>query len=62
MRYRVHITEFERGWGQRPDGFKEFDNYETAYQYMEKVNKANSGEGPAPDIYWRASIPQPIKE
>jgi hypothetical protein len=62
MKYKVNITEFERGWGHRPDGYQEFDDYETAYQYMEKVNKENSGTGRAPDIFWRASMPQPVKE
>lgn len=51
--YRVMITEYERGWGQRtdPEDTKYFDNLEEAKAYAAKWE-----EGGNPDYFWRASI------
>lgn len=51
--YRVMITEYERGWGQRtdPEDTKYFDNLEEAKAYAAKWE-----EGGNPDYFWRARI------
>ena len=51
--YRVMITEYERGWGQRtdPEDTKYFDNEEEAKAYAAKWE-----EGGSPDYFWRARI------
>ena len=51
--YRVMITEYERGWGQRtdPEDTKYFDNLEEAKAYAAKWE-----EGGSPDYFWRARI------
>lgn len=53
--YRVMITEYERGWGQRtdPEDTKYFDNLEEAQAYANKWE-----EGGSPDYFWRARIEQ----
>lgn len=60
MKFRVNFTEYERGWGQRPDGYKDFDSYEKAHEYYVWFNQQNSGGVRVPDIYWRASPPKPM--
>jgi hypothetical protein len=51
--YRVSITEYERGWGQRndPSDTKFFTTLEEAKAYA-----AHWEEGDDPDCFWRASI------
>lgn len=51
--YRVTVTEYERGWGQRtdPEDTKYFDNIEEAQKYA-----AHWEEGGSPDYFWRARI------
>ena len=51
--YRVMITEYERGWGQRtdPEDTKYFDNLDEAKAYAAKWE-----EGGSPDYFWRARI------
>lgn len=51
--YRVMVTEYERGWGQRtdPEDTKYFDNLEEAKAYAAKWE-----EGGSPDYFWRARI------
>lgn len=51
--YRVEVTEYERGWGQRtdPEDTKYFDNHEEAKKYA-----AHWEEGGSPDYFWRATI------
>ena len=34
--YKVTMTEYERGWGQRPMGEKFFDNEEEARKFCEE--------------------------
>jgi hypothetical protein len=55
-KYRVRYTEYERGWGSRPDGFDDFDTHEEAEQAMLKFNAANT-EKIAPDWYMIAESP-----
>ena len=51
--YRVTITEYERGWGQRvdPSDTKIFTTLEEAEKYA-----AHWEEGGTPDYFWRANI------
>ena len=51
--YRVTITEYERGWGQRvdPSDTKIFTTLEEAKKYA-----AHWEEGGTPDYFWRANI------
>lgn len=51
--YKVEITEYERGWGQRtdPEDTKFFTTLEEAKAYA-----ARWEEGGSPDYFWRASI------
>lgn len=51
--YKVTVTEFERGWGQRvdPNDTKLFTTLEEAKKYA-----ARWEEGGNPDYYFRASI------
>lgn len=47
--YVVEMTERERGWGQRPDGFFAFPTEEKAKAYVN--NQTKDRTGPAPDEY-----------
>ena len=51
--YKVTVTEYERGWGQRvdPNDTKFFTTREEAEAY-----KKHWEEGGSPDYFWRASI------
>ncbi len=51
--YRVTVTEYERGWGQRvdPNDTRFFTTLEEARAY-----KARWEEGGTPDYFWRADI------
>lgn len=51
--YRVEITEYEAGWGQRVDraDTKYFTTYQEALAYKDQWEKGESYE-----IFWRAHI------
>ena len=53
--YKVTVTEYESGWGQRvdPNDTKFFDCIEDAEKY-----KAHWEEGGSCECYWRATIEQ----
>jgi len=53
--YRVTVTEYERGWGQRvdPNDTKIFTTREEAEKYA-----AHWEEGGSSDYFWRARIEQ----
>jgi len=55
-KYRVDITEYERGWGQRPDGHILFDSKKEAEDYIKEHNAQNN-KARVPDIYWVAGRP-----
>lgn len=55
-KYRVRYTEYERGWGSRPDGFTDFDSFEEAEKAMIAFNARNT-EATAPDWYMVAEEP-----
>ena len=48
--YKVTMTEYERGWGQRPMGEKFFTTEAEARAFCEDYNK-DAGD---PDCYYRA--------
>ena len=51
--FRVVIIESERGWGQRIDEVKYFDNEHDARRFCSEFNAANT-EKVAPDWYMYA--------
>lgn len=59
MKFKVRVTEHERGWGQRYED-EIFDDYEKAHERMKSVNDRNT-EQKVPDIYWTAGMPHPIE-
>lgn len=54
--WRVEIIESERGWGQKVDEVKFFDNFEEAEAFCRQYNSSNP-PGPAPDWYMQANGP-----
>ena len=52
--WRVTVTEYEQGWGQRPcpDETKYFDNLAEAEAYADRQN------GGSPEFYWRSTLEQ----
>jgi hypothetical protein len=59
--YQVDWTEYERGWGSKPDGYSRFLTKEAAAAMIQKNHEANEagrkpGQG-APDYYVQASEP-----
>ena len=51
----VHVIESERGWGQKIDEIKKFDNRREAEDFCKEFNSHNT-EKTAPDWYMRAEI------
>ena len=49
--YKVVLTEYERGWGQRHFDTKYFDNETEAEQYARDYNYKNNNKASAPDWY-----------
>lgn len=49
--YKVTMTEYERGWGQRPMGERYFDTEQDAIAFCKEYNR----EPGAPDCFFRAS-------
>lgn len=49
IKYRVNLTESERGWGQKYDSVL-FDTYDEAATYRDSVNAQNV-ETTVPDWY-----------
>lgn len=45
----VSVTEYERGWGQRPDGYHLFNSRDKAEAWIKNQYKGRSG--PVPDCY-----------
>lgn len=56
MRFRVDIIESERGWGQKIDEQKFFDDATEAYKFVEDFNKQNNLDY-VPDWYMYAQDP-----
>jgi hypothetical protein len=45
----VEMTEYERGWGQRPDGYYAFLTEQAADDHIKEETKDRTG--PAPEVY-----------
>lgn len=60
MSWRVDFTEYERGWGSRPDGFKLFETEEAALEFQRAFNAKND-KPVAPDWYMIAETPRKVK-
>jgi hypothetical protein len=53
--YAVSMTEHERGWGQRPEGYLAFLTEADADAHIKAENAAEVKRNPgghAPDVYW----------
>ena len=55
MKTKVELVEFERGWGQKVDSVKVFNNRPLAEKFVKKYNSKNT-EKVAPDWYMIARI------
>lgn len=58
--YRVSLTEYERGWGQRPWDDVYFDNEAEARQYAIEYNLKHNNKDSVPDWYVRAEYRGPV--
>ena len=56
MKHYVDIIESERGWGQRLDDTKEFDDLESAKKFVTEFNSKNDKDY-VPDWYMYATDP-----
>ena len=55
--YEVRWTEYERGWGQRPDGVSYHKTRESAEKYVSDYDKKHNNENSVPDCYTKGSSP-----
>lgn len=58
--YRVSLTEYERGWGQKPWDDVYFDNEAEARQYAIDYNLKHNNKDYVPDWYVRAEYQGPV--
>jgi hypothetical protein len=49
--FRVELTEYERGWGQKPWDILYFDNKAEARKYADDYNKEHNNKDYVPDWY-----------
>lgn len=49
--FKVQLTEYERGWGQKPWDTVYFDNEAEARKYADDYNNTHNNEPSAPDWY-----------
>lgn len=54
--WQVDIIESERGWGQKLDEIREFEDYDVAEQFVKDFNSGNN-QDTVPDWYMYASKP-----
>lgn len=59
--YAVSWTEYERGWGQRPDGVSLHKSKEAAEKYVSDYDKKHNNELTVPDWYCKGSSPKLIE-
>lgn len=60
-KWRVVIIESERGWGQRVDEVKFFDDHDAAKEFVTDFNSENTEEK-VPDWYMYAREPVKVDE
>lgn len=58
--YEIRWTEYERGWGQRPDGVSLHKSLQDALETLKKHN-AEQPTDHIPDIYTKGSDPKLIE-
>ena len=58
-RWRVNVIESERGWGQKVEDIKFFDDEQTAKDFVKDFNKDNNLSY-VPDWYMYADEPQKV--
>ena len=58
--FKVELTEYERGWGQKHWDTKYFDNEQEARDWATDYNKEHNNLGYAPDWYVRADYAGPV--
>ena len=59
--FKVVLTEYERGWGQRHWDTLYFDNEVEAQRYAIDYNKKHNNLDYAPDWYVRAEYVGPVR-
>ena len=59
--FKVVLTEYERGWGQRHWDTLYFDNEVEARRYAIDYNKKHNNLDYAPDWYVRAEYVGPVR-
>jgi hypothetical protein len=59
--YAVNWTEYERGWGQRPDGVSYHKSKEAAEKYVSDYDKEFNNESSVPDCYSKGSKPHLVE-
>ena len=59
--FRVELTEYERGWGQKHWDTWYFDNEEEARAAAIAYNKEHNTADSAPDWYVRADYAGPVR-
>ena len=59
--FKVVLTEYERGWGQRHWDTLYFDNEAEAQRYAIDYNKKHNNLDYAPDWYVRAEYVGPVR-
>lgn len=59
--YRVSLTEYERGWGQKPWDDVYFDNETEAREYANAYNQKHNNKDYVPDWYVVARYEGPVR-
>lgn len=59
--YSVSWTEYERGWGQRPDGVSLHKSKADAEKYVSDYDKKYNNKPSAPDCYSKGGTPKLIE-
>ena len=59
--YKVQLTEYERGWGQKPWDEKFFDNESEARTWAKDYNEKHNNLDYVPDWYVRADYIGPVR-
>jgi len=59
--FRVELTEYERGWGQKHFDTVYFDNEAEARQWAINYNLKHNNEKTVPDWYVRADYAGPVR-
>lgn len=58
--YCIQFTEYERGWGNRPDGWTLHKDLQSAQDYARDYNAKHNNKQTVPDAYTVPSEPYPV--